>query len=71
MVIVFPVILQDQVSKRWSNIIAKFHGHWYCVIGNIVVLIFHVILQGQAIKGSCHMTLLAGSHQGKLSSCQV
>ena len=66
---------EDQVTKGSCDLTrqvdqpAKFRVHRNCGIAEIMVLVGHVVLQGNVIKG--YVTLQVGSHQGKLSSCQV
>ena len=46
------ITLSIGVLQGWSPS-AKFNGHEYCGIGDIKVLVCHVILQDELIKGSC------------------
>ena len=45
----------------------KFGGHSHCGSEDIMILVYHVILQEHVIKG--RVTLWAGVHQGKMPSC--
>ena len=46
---------KHKVPVKVSHHLAKFAGHRYCGIGNIMVLDCHVILQDIVIKGSCDL----------------
>ena len=45
----------SNMSRSLSRLVvpAKFAGHRHCSCGDIIVLVFHVISQDHAIKGSC------------------
>ena len=47
--------LSNIMSRSLSRLAvpAKFGGHRQCSSGDIIVLVFHVISQDHAIKGSC------------------
>ena len=64
MVLVCHVISQDhQVPIKVSYYPAKFGGHRHSDSGDIVVFVFHVILQDLVIKESCDFICRSSSRR--------